>query len=128
MEKLFAGSADCNYATGFGVQPAGVALDPSSGVLYVTNGESDTATICRVPPGQGACAGMLLNAPGLNFFPCSFFFFFCMLFLDCCEASACRCMRIGGNLRQRKYKRIEREREREKEIEIEREREKERDR
>ena len=47
------GAANCNYATGFS-SPQGVTMDPSSGVLYVAN--TGTNTVCRVPPGGGACA------------------------------------------------------------------------
>ena len=49
------GAADCSGATGFG-QPNGVALDPSSGAVFVTNYNPDTyaKTVCRVPAGGGA--------------------------------------------------------------------------
>ena len=46
-----AGAADCSWATGFN-GPLGVALDPSSGALFVAN--YYTNTVCRVPPGGGA--------------------------------------------------------------------------
>ncbi len=46
-----AGAADCNWATGFN-RPVGVAFDPSSGVLFVTN--TGAGTVCRVPAGGGA--------------------------------------------------------------------------
>ncbi len=45
-----AGAANCSYATECN-SPQGVALDPSSGVLYVFNSNS----VCRVPTGGGAC-------------------------------------------------------------------------
>ncbi len=45
-----AGAADCSWATGFNY-PWGVALDPSSGALFVAN--HGTNTVCRVPPAGG---------------------------------------------------------------------------
>jgi hypothetical protein len=45
------GIADCNWATGF-LNPVGVALDTSSGVLYVTDFRG--STLCRVAPTGGA--------------------------------------------------------------------------
>ncbi len=49
-----AGAADCTYATGFNI-PYGVALDPSSGALYVVN--YGISSVCRVPPGGNAVGG-----------------------------------------------------------------------
>jgi hypothetical protein len=45
-----AGTSDCSYATGLS-NPSGVALELSSGALYVTSGYS---SLCRVPAGGGA--------------------------------------------------------------------------
>ena len=52
-----AGAADCSYATGI-TFPYGLALDPSSGALYVTS--QYTNTVCVVPRGGGAraCVGL----------------------------------------------------------------------
>jgi hypothetical protein len=52
-EILSAGVANCSYAKGF-IGPRGVALDASSGVLYVSN--SGTNSVCIVPAGGGACS------------------------------------------------------------------------
>ncbi len=46
-----AGTVDFSWATGFN-KPGGVALDPSSGALFVVNG--GTRPVCRVPAGGGA--------------------------------------------------------------------------
>ena len=54
-EGWCAGAADCSYASGLNV-PFGVALDSSSGSLYVISGESKA--VCRVPRGGGAYAGV----------------------------------------------------------------------
>jgi hypothetical protein len=51
FEGLCTDAGNCNYASGFNL-PAGVALNPSSGVLYVTN--PGAQTLCRVPAGGGA--------------------------------------------------------------------------
>ncbi len=53
LECCSAGTADCSWAPGFSSPfPVGVALDPSSGALFVTN--YFQSTVCRVPGGGGA--------------------------------------------------------------------------
>jgi hypothetical protein len=47
-----AGTADCNYTSGYH-SAYGIALDPSSGALYVTI--TGTNAVCRVPADGGAC-------------------------------------------------------------------------
>jgi DNA-binding beta-propeller fold protein YncE len=60
---LFAGTADCSYATGFNA-PRGLAFDPTSGVLYVINTGSNT--VCRVSSGGGAFASVFEGEEGVN--------------------------------------------------------------
>jgi hypothetical protein len=50
---MMPGAANCSFTSRFSA-PLGVALDPTSGVLYVSNG--GFKTLCRVPAGGGTCA------------------------------------------------------------------------
>jgi hypothetical protein len=49
------GAADCSWATGLN-NAYGVAVDPSSGALFVTTqvANTNTARVCRVPASGGA--------------------------------------------------------------------------
>jgi hypothetical protein len=53
MVRKCAGAANCHSVSGLR-SPSGVALDPSSGVLYVAN--TGNHSLCRVPANGGACS------------------------------------------------------------------------
>ncbi len=52
-EEKCAGAANCDSMTGL-KSPSGMALDPSSGTLYVAN--TGNNSLCRVPASGGACS------------------------------------------------------------------------
>ena len=86
--ELSTGAADCNYVTGLN-NPAGIALDPSSGALYVTN----LGSVCRVPPGGGAFAFVCTTGIGVPTI-CSFYDAPSSFTFDCNFVTAFMCLHV----------------------------------
>jgi hypothetical protein len=61
------GAPDCSWPNvGLIQYPTGVALDPSSGALFVT--KQETKTVCRFPPGAGADKSAWMRQQGIGDF------------------------------------------------------------